>query len=273
MKVHFLGTAAAEGFPNPFCLCDACQEARILGGKNIRSRTSVILDDVLKIDFPPDLFYHAIHHHMNFASIKDLLITHSHYDHFHPDDLYNRIEEFAHGIEKPLQILGNDVVIHRLRQVLPASQTEKRFSYQRVQPFKEVNIQTGKITPLLADHDQMETCFLYFIERKGKKILYGNDTGWFPEETWNWLKDKEIDLAILDCTGGYHQNKRSRNHMCIETILKVQQVFHQEKILANNGQIITTHFSHNSGLLHEDFVKAFQSYEIQVAYDGLIIHL
>ncbi|GIN57055.1 MBL fold metallo-hydrolase [Lederbergia ruris] len=273
MKVHFLGTAAAEGFPNPFCLCKACQKARTLGGRNIRSRTSVLFDDVLKVDFPPDFFHHAIRYQMDMASVKDLLITHTHYDHFNPYDLYNRIEGFAHGIEQPLQIFGNDLAMQGLHQALPASQEHKRFAYHRVLPFKEVVTQTAKITPLLADHDQMETCLLYYIERNGKNILYGNDTGWFPEDTWEWLKGKKIDLAILDCTGGFNSDKRSRNHMCIETILEVQDVFQHENMLEENGQIIVTHFSHNSGLLHEDFVKAFQPHGIQVAYDGMIVYL
>ncbi|MCJ7841332.1 MBL fold metallo-hydrolase [Lederbergia sp. NSJ-179] len=273
MKVHFLGTAAAEGFPNPFCLCEACQKARYLGGRNIRSRTSVLFDDVLKVDFPPDFYYHAIYHNIDLTLVKDLLFTHTHYDHFNPGDLFNRIEGFAHGIEHPLHIYGNDLVMQGLHKTLPASQENRRFAYHRVLPFKEVETQTVKITPLLADHDPMETCLLYYIERNGKRILYGNDTGWFPEDTWNWLKGRKIDLAILDCTGGFHANKRSRNHMCIETILEVQQAFQQEDILEDNGQIIVTHFSHNSGLLHEDFVKAFQPYGIQVAYDGMIVTL
>lgn len=273
MKVHFLGTAAAEGFPNPFCLCEPCQKARKLGGRNIRSRTSVIFDDVLKVDFPPDFFYHAVYHGIDLSLVKDLLFTHTHYDHFQPGDLFNRIEDFAHGIDQPLQIYGNDLAMQGLLQTLPASQKDKRFSYHRVLPFKEFETQTAKITPLLADHDQMETCLLYYIEKDGTKVLYGNDTGWFPEETWEWLKGKKIDLAILDCTGSFNGTKRSRNHMCIETILEVQNTFEQEEMLEENGQIIVTHFSHNSGFLHDDFVKAFTPYGIQVAYDGLMLHL
>lgn len=33
MKIHFLGTAASEGIPNPFCRCEHCQQARIRKGK------------------------------------------------------------------------------------------------------------------------------------------------------------------------------------------------------------------------------------------------
>src|SRR5699024_5839576 len=202
-----------------------------------------------------------------------LLITHTHYDHLNPGDLVNRIESFAHGIDRPLEIYGNDLAMHKLRQTLPASQVNKRYTYHLVHPFQEIETQTAKITPLVADHDQLETCLLYFIERKGKKVLYGNDTGWFPEDTWDWLKGKKVDLAILDCTGAFNNNKRSRNHMCIETIIEMQKVFQQEDILAEDGKIVATHFSHNSGFLHEDFVKAFEPYGIIVAYDGMIINL
>ncbi|MEK3890067.1 MBL fold metallo-hydrolase [Bacillus sp. FSL K6-3431] len=273
MKVHVLGTAAAEGFPNPFCTCNVCEKARKLGGRNIRSRTSVIIDDVLKVDYPPDSFFHAIRDQIDMTLIKDLLMTHTHYDHFNPGDLYNRIEGFAHGIDYPLHIYGNDLAIQGFRQVLPSSQEGKRFAYHRVLPFKEIKTQTATVTPLLADHDKLETCLLYYIEKDGKKILYGNDTGWFPEETWEWLRGKKIDLAILDCTGAFNGTKHSRNHMCIETVVEVQRIFKQEKIIENSGQIIATHFSHNSGFLHEEFEKAFNPYGIQVAYDGMIIHL
>lgn len=54
MKIHFLGTAASEGIPNPFCRCEHCQQARIRKGKNIRTHSSAIIDDQLLIDVAPE---------------------------------------------------------------------------------------------------------------------------------------------------------------------------------------------------------------------------
>ena len=51
MKVLFLGTAAAEGWPAVFCKCDSCMKARKLGGKNIRTRSSCIIDDIYMVEF------------------------------------------------------------------------------------------------------------------------------------------------------------------------------------------------------------------------------
>lgn len=43
MKITYLGTAAAEGFPAMFCNCEYCREAKKLGGKNIRTRSQAII--------------------------------------------------------------------------------------------------------------------------------------------------------------------------------------------------------------------------------------
>lgn len=44
-------------------------------------------------------------------------------------------------------------------------------------------------------------------------------------------------------------------------------------MLEADGQIFVTHFTHNSGLLHDDFVRTFDPYDIQVAYDGMVVHI
>ncbi|MDX7017975.1 carbon-phosphorus lyase, partial [Klebsiella aerogenes] len=49
MKLHFLGTAASEGIPNPFCRCEHCLKARKLAGKDIRTHSSAIVDDIMLI--------------------------------------------------------------------------------------------------------------------------------------------------------------------------------------------------------------------------------
>ena len=44
MKIKYLGTAAAEGIPAIFCECANCKRPRMLGGKNIRTRSQAIID-------------------------------------------------------------------------------------------------------------------------------------------------------------------------------------------------------------------------------------
>jgi phosphoribosyl 1,2-cyclic phosphate phosphodiesterase len=50
VKLTFNGTAAAEGFPAVFCECKYCKKARELGGKNIRTRSSCLINEEYLID-------------------------------------------------------------------------------------------------------------------------------------------------------------------------------------------------------------------------------
>lgn len=271
MKVHFLGTAAAEGFPNVFCRCQACQDSRKAKGRNIRTRSSVIIDDAWRVDYPPDAYYQALRDEIDMSKVNHLLLTHTHYDHLCAGDLLSRMEGFAHGVEEPLNIYGNDLALHQCKVGFSEeSGIQKQFIMKRLVPFEAFWIGQAKITPLLADHDPRETCLLFFIEKDGKHLLYGNDSGWFPEKTWDWLAGKRIDMAILDCTVGQNGNAKSRNHMSVETVIEVQKKFQAWNKDNSNTQIIATHFSHNCGLLYQDLVEIFEPYGIEVAYDGLI---
>lgn len=64
MQICILGTAAAEGLPGLFCHCPCCERARALGGKNIRTQTSLVIDEAWMVDFPPDTYLHTLRGHM-----------------------------------------------------------------------------------------------------------------------------------------------------------------------------------------------------------------
>ena len=68
MKLTYLGTAAAEGWPAAFCNCDGCRAARRLGGRNIRTRSQALVDDALLLDFPCDAWLHALRQGLDFCA-------------------------------------------------------------------------------------------------------------------------------------------------------------------------------------------------------------
>lgn len=269
MKIHFHGTSAAEGFPGLFCRCEHCIKASELGGKNIRTRTSVTIDDVLKIDFPPDTYYHVLRDRYNLAQVEDLFITHTHHDHLYTDDIGMRMPVFASEPDHPLHIYGHDLPMQLLTDKL--ERQDACFRFQRILPFVAVEAKTARVTPLLADHNPMETCLLFYIERNGKRILYAHDTGWFPDETWNFLKGRTVDLAIIDCTNGLLPYRR--NHLNIEAVIEIQEIFQREAIFHSGSRMIATHFSHNIGLMHDDLMGILTPHGIITAYDGMIYHL
>lgn len=245
--------------------------ARALRGKNIRTRSSIHIDEDLKIDWPPDTYLHVLQYNLNLARVKYLFITHSHYDHLHPDDLLMRQTPFAHmRSSNPLNIYGSQDAIDCILKAVGET-TKTGLTLKVLEPFETIKAGRFKVTALLADHDPKRVCFLYILESKNNIILYGHDSGWFPEETWRMLEGWKLDLAILDCTTGAFSSRGY--HMGLKEVIEMKRQMLSKNIADKDTIFVATHFSHNGLLLHEELSSKLTSEGVEAAYDGLIIEL
>jgi len=279
MKLQYLGTAAAEGWPGLFCNCKQCETARILGRKNIRTRSQAVLytnavgsggvEDILLIDLPPDTYLHCLHHGLRLDRIGHLLITHSHFDHFSPAELTYRSGVYANPAPSfPLNVYGNETVREVYQRVAGCDGVK----YHVVENFRPFEAGKFTVTALLATHDRTERCLIYMIEHEGKRMLYGNDTGIFPEETWQYISGKPFDLVSLDCTHGI--NKEGNNHMGIPDVLEVKRrmeilgCLKAGKSGGAGSKVVLNHFSHNDGPYYDAMLDVAADYSLEVSYDG-----
>ncbi len=270
MKIKYLGTAAAEGVPGLFCNCPVCMHARLHKGRNIRTRSQAIVDDTLLIDFPCDTYLHVLRDEINLRDIHELIITHAHGDHLYPADLYNRTPGYS---DVPR---GNVLHIYGM----PAAQAKiepwiegdsPAFDFTLIEPFKPFYAGKYKVTPLKANHDPKSTPVIYIIEKDGKSLLYGNDTGYFFDETWDYLEKSGIvfDLVSLDSTMGF---KESRNgHMGVSCVREVVARMKDMGLIAPHTKVVAQHFTHNANGTYEDFRKFYDNLGIITAYDSLEI--
>lgn len=104
MHLTFLGTAAATALPLPFCRCPVCCQARSLGGKDLRRRSSLLVNGDLLLDLGPDAPSSAAHFGKDLSSLRYLLQTHAHSDHFDAAHLVTRLAEYASRDVSPLAI-------------------------------------------------------------------------------------------------------------------------------------------------------------------------
>lgn len=273
MKIQYLGTAAAEGWPALFCNCDSCLRARAAGGKNIRTRSQAIIDDTLLIDYPPDGYLHMLQQGVNLPGVQNLLVTHSHQDHFYPLDLTLRSPYFAHKIQGTLQIYGNDAVHEEWNKAVTYIGGDMATSicavYNEVEPFVPFQVQDYIVTPLLALHKRTERCYIYIIEKNGKRLLYANDTGLFPQITWDYIRGIYFDLVSMDCT--MLKIPEGTTHMGIDDNIKLRQMLTDSGCVDKSTKYVITHFSHNGVLLHEEIEQRVAPQGFQVAYDGLAV--
>ncbi len=270
MELIFLGTAAAEGWPGVFCTCEYCQKAKDSGGENIRTRSSMVIDKKILIDLTPDTYLNSLRHNIDLSKIKYLFITHSHQDHFYPQELHMRMEPFAHLPEDAiLDIFGNSKVTKIIEERIDCEKAKIRLN--TIHPFDKVECGEFSLLALPADHAPDEESLLYIIKIDNKTIFYGHDSGWYPERTWEKLKDFYLDVAIFDCTFG--NNNQRQGHMGIMAIIEAKELLEKYGSINNKSICIATHFSHNGGLLYEELVEVLQPYGFKVAYDGMILNV
>ncbi|HHX72038.1 MAG TPA: hypothetical protein GX701_03800 [Clostridiales bacterium] len=270
MKFQYLGTAAAEGWPALFCNCDNCEKARKAGGKNIRTRSQALIDDTLCIDIPPDTYAHILQNNLEAYKWTGLIVTHTHSDHFHSSDLTNWHPPF--GLSGSfLQVYGNEGVVETVTRLLDGRDPErKRMNVTLVQHFVPFYHGKYEITPLPANHDKNQNCHIYIIEDGQSRVLYGNDTGYFPDSVWPFIEGMHFDLVSLDCTHVLDHNRH--NHMSLDVCNEVK-----ERMLASGcdekTKFIVTHFSHNGIAIHDELLPHAEALGFDVAYDGMIINL
>ena len=274
MRLKYLGTGASEGWPAIFCECESCRKAAEKGGRNIRTRSQAVVDDRLLIDFPPDTYMHVLYQGLDLSKIKHCIITHRHSDHLYAVELVNRQAGFVHFKTEPLMTFyGTGPTGETIMKVIEWCNLDKdgRAAFKLITPFEPFDVEGYRITPLKANHDPGCEPVIFAISDGKKQILYGNDTGYFPEETWEALKEFKLDGVILDCTsGGINQDK---GHMGIEADARVKERLIKQGSADENTIFIVTHFSHNVGPLYDDMVQLAEKYNFIVAYDGMTIEI
>lgn len=269
MELLICGSAAAEAWPAVFCVCGACSKARERGGKDIRSRTAYMLDDRIRVDFGPDSVLHQQKYDLDYGRLDHLLISHSHDDHWWPADVSYRRHGFsAVDEQRPLHLWGNAKVRQRFVDVAGADWDRYFLEYHLIRPWQPMDLGNGvNTTPILAAHDPGEQCANYMFEVGGKVLLLGNDTGWYPDETWEFLSGKPLNVVILDCT--YGAENSSRGHMGCSWVVRARDELAKRGALASDATVVANHFSHNGRLVHEELERYFAPHEILVAYDGM----
>lgn len=268
MKLHFYGTGASEGVPAIFCHCENCRRARALGGKDIRTRSSLGVDEELLIDFSSDVMAHMCRDSLDMTKIKYLFVTHSHSDHFCGEELLHIAPPYAWYQEKHvLSLYANGMV----KKKLLAAGNKEDGEYLKFHLIEDgVWYEAGDylIMPVPARHDPLEECHLFAVKRGDKTILYGHDSAFFSEEAWEMMSGLHFSAVILDCTCGYGPSV-FEHHMGFEDNLRICERMKAASMADENTVFVSTHFAHTFAPFHGEMTEKMKTHGFIAAYDGL----
>ena len=141
----------------------------------------------------------------------------------------------------------------------------------------EYDIGGLRVIPLRGDH---VTCFEknsanYLITLpNGKTMYYALDTGYYPEETFEALKGKKIDLLINECTYPILEDdgNNTRGHSQLHTALRVFERLYAQETISDKTEIWLSHigpFGATHTELSEYLSRLETPYRVSAAYDGL----
>jgi phosphoribosyl 1,2-cyclic phosphate phosphodiesterase len=277
----FLGTAASEGYPNAFCGCDNCRDARAAGGPSLRKRSSALLDDELLIDLGPDLMAASQAHGVPLHALRYCLQTHDHEDHLDPSHLLSRSAACGVPNVRLLEYYASSVSLAKCAAALnrhaplgtladPAVEEKLRIRAVQIEPGGTYDVGPYRVTVVPAAH--APEALLFLIERDGRRLFYGTDTGPLPEAAWALLgaavaAGGPIHVAVLDHTFG--MRGRSSGHMNWEQFVEQVARMREAGLLAADARVLAHHLGHHSNPAHDRLAAFAAERGYAVAYDGL----
>lgn len=282
MKITFLGTSAATSCPLVFCRCRVCENARINRGKDIRKRSSLLINDDLLIDLGPDVTTAAAMYNIDLTRIKYVLQTHGHSDHFDAGHLITRLSEYAVENVEHISLFASRGTVDSLNMRLKIEEPEVdlfdsgwldrlNMDIGYLRHGEGVRIDNYFVTPLESLHDIKENSLIFIVNYNDRNIMYGTDLFKISDSAWDILKSFKLDLVILDQT--YGKGKNAGGHLDAGEVADIVLRMKDEKIIDENSLIYATHISHEGNDIHDVMEKLAIADGYHIAYDGLVVNI
>ena len=283
----FLGTGASESIPNPFCTCRVCEYAlHSSDQREKRHRSAFLIDEKTIIDFGPDVLYACIQFGVSLSSLHNIFLTHLHSDHWDISTLENMLMSITEPPHVRIFLshsaLNGLNALNQMAASLPLASYQKhkkkyqeRCEFIAVEPYKTLKVDDLLVSPLKTTHPGCftdETALNYLFTRNGTTLLYASDTGVYPEENFEFLQQKKINILILEGTFGGAEYADHSRHLNCETAAELINRLRKIGCVEDSTQIWITHISHKGRLTHMEYeqqIKKLVGQQASAAYDGM----
>ena len=282
MIITFLGTAAANAYPEAFCRCDNCERARALGGPSLRKRSAALINDDLLIDLGPDIMTASFLHGRSLTKVRYCLQTHAHADHLDPSHFLSRSPGYGVVGAPRLHFYASMATAQRAAQIIerdcaPASLFDPEMgerlnlAIHPIQALQSFTVGPYQVTAFPANHDPAVEPLLYAVEAEGRTIFYGTDTATLLEETWQAFHRHMLrfDVVILDHT--YGPDEPGSDHLSAQQFIEHVARMREEGLLTDKARIFATHVAHAGNPVHPELADFAARHGYEVAYDGLTV--
>ena len=259
-SILFLGTGAADWNP-----------ALASSDPAFRRLTAAKVNDDLMIDCGPCVFEFASTFGYDglYRGVKDILVTHSHGDHFTPANIA-RLAEEADGT----------VTVHgypTVEKLLPVSDKLKFEPVTLCVPFTfgRYTVQALPANHCTADPEEQPVHYIVTDNADGKTFFWGCDGAWLYNRCYHVMRKMKFDAMIFDCTVGdlehdFRMFEHNNIRMVEEMVKSLVGCLH---VLNDGGQLYVNHMARTLHTDHETLEKRLAPMNIIPARDNMTIRI
>lgn len=291
MPSVFLGTGAAELYPNPFCACPVCSRAR--QSQETRLRSAFLLDPQTMIDFGPDVCAASQRCRTPLDQVEHVLVTHTHEDHF-SDATFSvlTMTKLCRPIHFYISEQGLAWVDRLMAEtahipgtfgnILSTLKDRGCAEFHSMKPYQPYEIAGKQVTALATNHQAYgpgETARNYLVDWARGRWLYACDTGLYGQETLDFLEDwaksrHALDVMVTEGTMGSIRQDDHSGHMDGYLLCRQLTALRDRGVVDENTRVYVTHINQVQEFSHaeyQDFLDRHAPVRAIVAHDGMRI--
>ena len=266
MQLYFLGTGAADyGARLKTDLADRFD-------RDIRRSNALLVDGHLLIDCGDWILNSIAVSGIDPTGIRQVLVSHSHHDHFRPEHLCSIAAQAGH----PIDVYANADILRILdegKQGLPGAAYLKEHLLMAEPRPTEVEFEGIRVTPLRSNHQTDypgEQTMHFLLEKDGKSLFYGTDGAWLPTATGKYLFGRHLTAYLFDATcGDYTSEYRIFEHNTLPMIRLMKQVLTEQGAFDENTKVILIHIAPSLHKSHAETEALAARDGMLVSYDGM----
>ena len=233
--------------------------------KEYRRFSSLLIDEKIIIDPSEDVFELIESFKLDdlLDGVTDVLITHSHPDHFS----VSAIEKLAE--RKSIRVYASASVKQDVIGL-------KNVEYREIYSFALQKIGDFSVLPLPSNHfsdSKDEVALNFLLERDEKTVFYGLDGAFINPLAFEILKEVKLSAVILDCALGLEPySSASVNHNNLCAVFAIRDILLASGSASETTKFVISHIpTSKKAAIHDALVTAIGDIPIKVAYDGYYI--
>lgn len=198
-----------------------------------RRNSAALIDGCMLIDPGPGVIDAIKEFNVDIKNVKYILNTHKHEDHFNEETIEYLVNNGAEFIEI----------------------TEPQ------------EVQLGKYSvKAVKGHHSIET-FHFLVSDSNSCLFYGTDGAWLLYDEVLAIKEKKVDLAVLDGTIGFIEGDyRIFEHNNLNMVLEIKKT-----LSPYIKRFCITHMAHTLHSDHKTLSDNMERFGVEVAFDGMKI--